>query len=458
MSRENDASAEYAFFLSYARKDALDAKGEISYFKDFKDELTKWVSSALGPVAELNKDIAFYDQESIPLGADWDAELRNALQTSRVMICLLSPNYFASEYCGKEFEVFSRRVRAHTDGLPAGARAPQLILPVLWEKPSNIEGKMPDVIKSLQFSHSSLGADYARRGLQRLLWLQRPGNDEETAFKRFVDGLVDVVVQEFNANRQLQPLPGLPHLSKVPSAFHLRAEPEPPPPVAGSAEGAEGTQPVAERSRGVEVLWLYCFAGGRHDYAELRRKNDCYGNSGPDWRPYLPDDDKMIDYTAGVIARNNGLSPRLQSVDDEDIVEKLRDAEDNNTIVAIIVDPWAVKLRSFREKLFKFDRARLSNCGVVVLWNDKDDETREAREQLQKLLGQTFPTSLAIRDVTFQDDVTSTKEFQEKLDQAIAEVKARVEARGRYLRGEVPPAGKIPTLPPAGALNAGGGQ
>lgn len=450
-----DNTSEYAFFLSYARKDALDAKGEISYFKDFKDELMKWVSSALGPVPELEKNIAFYDQDSIPLGADWDDELRRALQTSRVMICLLSPHYFASEYCGKEFEVFSRRVRAHTEGLPAGARPPRLILPVLWEKPSNIEGKMPDVLSSLQFSHSSLGDDYARRGLQRLLWLQRPGNEEEAAFKRFVDGLVDVVVQEFKANRQFKPLPDLPPLPKVPSAFHVRAAAPPPP-----ARPEEGPEDVGQpgEGRGVEVLWLYCFAGGRRDYAELRKKNDCYGNSGPDWRPYLPDDDKMIDYTAGVIARNNGLSPRLQSVDDEDIVEKLRDAEDNNTIVAIVVDPWAVKLKSFREKLFEFDRARLSNCGVVVLWNDKDEETRDARGQLQKLLGQTFPTNLAIRDVTFQDDVTSTKEFQEKLDQAIAEVKARVEARGRYLRGEVPPAAKIPTLPPAGAVNTGGGQ
>ncbi|HWS88602.1 MAG TPA: FxsC protein [Pyrinomonadaceae bacterium] len=454
MSNEKSAS-EYAFFLSYARKDARDAKGEISYFKDFKDDLTKWVSSALGPVAELEKDIAFYDQESIPLGADWDAELRRALQTSRVMICLFSPHYFASEYCGKEFEVFSRRVKAYTDALPQGARAPQLILPVLWEKPDNLQGKMPEVLKGLQFSHGSLGDDYAKKGLQRLLWRQRPGNQEEAAYKEFIDGLVDIVVREFNANRQVKPLAELPPLPKVPSAFHVRAAPPPPPGGGGAARNAE---PAEEAGHGVEVLWLYCFAGGKGDYAGLRQRNECYGNAGPDWRPYLPDDDKMIDYTASVIATSNGLTARLQSVDDADIVQKLRVAEDNNTIVAIVVDPWAFKLPNLKKKLEEYDKARLTNCGVVVLWNDKDKETQDARKDLQALLVKTFPTSFVYRDVTFQHDVNSKGDLEKKLAQAIKEVKLRVQERGRYLRGEPPPAEAIPTLPPAGAGEAGGGR
>jgi FxsC-like protein len=443
MSNETAAPAEYAFFLSYARANAKGPDGSDNvYFKQFKEDLTFFVSSALGPVAELDKDIVFYDKDSIDLGTDWDSELRRALQTSRVMVCLYSPAYFGREYCGKEFEVFRRRARAYAATLPQGAPAPAIILPVLWENPDNFAHKIPSALKAVQFTHGSLGGLYAQKGVLRLLAWQ-----EEALYKKFVTGLADIIVQTFNEHADVKPLPQLPPLSEVLSAFHT--PPEPAPGVAA---------PPAQVKRGVEVVWLYYFAGAKQDYAALRQKNECYGDTGRDWRPYLPDDDKMIRYTASVIATNSGVAPEPGPTDG-DIIAKLRDAEDKNTIVAIIVDPWAIKLPSFQKQLFEYDRARLSNCGVVVLWNDNDIETKGERERLQKLLEQTFPNSIISQDVTFQHSVNSKEELREKLERAIKDVKQRVENRGRLLRGEgLPSVERLPTLPTAGAALAGGDQ
>src|SRR5258706_10337779 len=111
----SDNKSGYWFFLSYARRDAKGDNGnENPWFQKFSSDLAQQVGTAFGlPAAIPNKDIEFYDRESIPAGSDWDKDLAEALQSSKVLVCLYSPAYFNSVYCGKEFTVFNSRVREY---------------------------------------------------------------------------------------------------------------------------------------------------------------------------------------------------------------------------------------------------------------------------------------------------------------------------------------------------------
>src|SRR3954468_18823863 len=100
--------SNYWFFLSYARRDALSNN---PYLKKFYKDL----ALAVGSAAALNSsvevsDIGFIDNQGIETGDNWRETLAEALQTSRVLVCLFSRSYFNSEFCGKEFHAFSLRL------------------------------------------------------------------------------------------------------------------------------------------------------------------------------------------------------------------------------------------------------------------------------------------------------------------------------------------------------------
>ena len=60
--------------------------------------------------------VAFIDTDSIKTGEDWNSRIAGALQITKVLVCVYSPNFFSKErrheYCAKEFDAFLRR---HTD-------------------------------------------------------------------------------------------------------------------------------------------------------------------------------------------------------------------------------------------------------------------------------------------------------------------------------------------------------
>jgi tetratricopeptide (TPR) repeat protein len=86
----------YEFFVSYSNADNKDG-----FVRDFVNRLEQ--------VPDFKKLFApeprvFYDKESILGMDDWESELQDAIETSRFLIVLLSPDYFQSEMCAKEFE------------------------------------------------------------------------------------------------------------------------------------------------------------------------------------------------------------------------------------------------------------------------------------------------------------------------------------------------------------------
>jgi hypothetical protein len=124
------------------------------------------------PIARLIRDLTHhlshytkdaganvFDQE-IPIGVPWKFRLAHYLATSRVFVPLLSPPYFQSDWCGKEWWVFKqRRVAA----LPPFAEEELAVVPVIWAPFSDHE--MHADFRSLQYHNRHLPNSYRTEGL-----------------------------------------------------------------------------------------------------------------------------------------------------------------------------------------------------------------------------------------------------------------------------------------------------
>ena len=91
-------------FISYARDDDIappgipDAKG----FVTFLDEHLRYQFRDLGP----HRPEIWRDNRRIPDGAQFDAAIDQALQTSRFLLVVMSPNWMARDWCRKELDTF----------------------------------------------------------------------------------------------------------------------------------------------------------------------------------------------------------------------------------------------------------------------------------------------------------------------------------------------------------------
>jgi tetratricopeptide (TPR) repeat protein len=87
----------FDFFVSYARSDNVN--GWIARFIEELLAEHKRFSSG----RELKP---FFDQHAITTGADWQLYLAHGIAHSRLFLAFLSPNYFASEWCRKEWRAW----------------------------------------------------------------------------------------------------------------------------------------------------------------------------------------------------------------------------------------------------------------------------------------------------------------------------------------------------------------
>ena len=85
--------------VSYSMRDSD------SYLGRFLDELKVAADQAVG------RELRFAIDHGLEPGSDWKTEWLEALRTCRAGVALLSPHYYASEWCTKELEVLRRRIR-----------------------------------------------------------------------------------------------------------------------------------------------------------------------------------------------------------------------------------------------------------------------------------------------------------------------------------------------------------
>jgi tetratricopeptide (TPR) repeat protein len=105
--------SDYHVFISYARKDN-EPKG-----KDGKG----WVDALAHDLAAFHvedrrpKLNIFFDNDRIENGDFWSSKIREGLRQSRLFLAVLSPNFFASDWCRKEVEEYLRIEHAKARGV-----------------------------------------------------------------------------------------------------------------------------------------------------------------------------------------------------------------------------------------------------------------------------------------------------------------------------------------------------
>src|SRR6056297_1104131 len=83
---------ESDIFISYAHAD--DADG-------FVTGLVQWLEEELSAFASF--DVCLVDRKDIKSMDDWEAKIYEGLRSSRLLVALVSPNYFLSSLCRKEW-------------------------------------------------------------------------------------------------------------------------------------------------------------------------------------------------------------------------------------------------------------------------------------------------------------------------------------------------------------------
>jgi FxsC-like protein len=406
------------FFLSYARRDD---KGT-EYVKQFHADLAREVARIAGAESSLDPEqVGFIDVKGNQPGGNWDSGVGEALQAAKVMVCVYSRGYFNSSYCGQEFEAFRRRLEA------AGAGAgelPPLIVPVLWSAKEELPSPLPDAVRKIQYTYADFGNEYAEKGLYRLHALKDP------AYTRFVLDFARLVV-DLGRQHDVPGLPRTPSLQEIPNAFRR-------------VDGMAGEEGRAAPAFGPKVAVFVFAAANQSDLQEWRETLHFYGaDGGWDWRPFFPEVEDEVGLVCQEVATGERLRFQELPVGDS-LREQIRQAEESNTVVVIVVDPWTLRVQRYKDPLSEYDKQSFWNCGVVISWNDGDAETQARRPELQRelesILFRNLSTNRVIRPVK------SVGELRSALSEAINEVRAQIVKRADLAGGPIGPARPIPQL------------
>lgn len=136
----DDQDYKFDVFISYPHgKDDEDIATWVQkiFYKHFKLCLK---NSRVGRTVDIH-----LDTEVIKPGDKWEPKLKDALVRSRILVPILSINYFSSRYCRAEFAVMLHRERKL--GYWNGHNENSLIIPVhLWGEPDTF----PEIVRKYQ--------------------------------------------------------------------------------------------------------------------------------------------------------------------------------------------------------------------------------------------------------------------------------------------------------------------
>lgn len=195
------------FFASYSSRDGAEVASKRP-FKKFIELLRARVQSKTGI---QGRAISFVDGENIKTGDDWTQALSDELRTAEVIVCLVSPNYLGSLWCGRELEIFDQRYQ-RWKATTNGSSSSRFILPVSWEV---LPAALPPKLALHQFAEHEFPSSYLKKGLW---YLATRTNDDD--FIDVVELLSDRIKEAIVSAQRLPPhdLP-IVDFNAIPSAF-----------------------------------------------------------------------------------------------------------------------------------------------------------------------------------------------------------------------------------------------
>jgi len=361
--RDRASDRQPYFFLSYAHTPAWGAGG---------GDPDHWVHvlftdlyNHIMALTDLPADVpaGFMDRE-MHSGDGWPEKLSQNLATCRVFVPLLSPRYFASEMCGKEWFAFHERIlraRATRAGdVPA-------IVPALW---THVDyDQLPDSVRHIHVDHAAFGDRYSANGFYGLIKLNRLHDEYEETVLGLAQRIVRVA--------QEAPLPpGRPRpYESTPSAFKPRGE-------------------------GPRHIHLTVVAPSRHALPEHRDTRP-YGEDAQDWNPYHSESARPLPVLAEELIRSLDYRITVSSFDEEagDTATGLppvaagspEGTEPTGRPGIVLIDRWSLTDEERRHRLKMFDSAARPWVSAIVPWNRADpqchgDEGRRLAEELDRTL------------------------------------------------------------------------
>ncbi|MDN3359125.1 TIR-like protein FxsC [Actinomadura sp. DC4] len=370
------------FFLSYARS---------KYQPDDGSDPDLWVKKLYKALCydvhhlTASPNPGFMDLQT-PLGSQWPAMLSGALSQCRVFVALLSPGYFTSEYCGKEWAVFTERMRAHS----GGGEPPIALIPALWT-PFRLD-ELPPEVSEIQLIPPGFPRTYGEEGFFGLMKLRRYNQ----AYKESVLLMAKTIkrIAEETNLRTCTP----PDLAEVENAFAVHQ-----------------AKSVARR---VQVtVAAYSLPASRAEGADRSlqsRSPYYYGHTMREWTPYRSrtDSTPIARYAEQVIA-GLGHQAVIAPLDEPEV-----EAAPAPSIM--VVDPWAAGVPAIGDRLRRLDDPPRH---VIVPWNNDDEDTTRDEDRLERDLTATVGRSLALNGSARR--VPTLKAFREQLPKAVNEAITR---------------------------------
>lgn len=232
---------EYYFFLSYANENN-DEVEVCKFFNALCEEICRQEGHKEG-----TPGIGFRDQGELKTGADWQLEMMTALQNSRTLVCLYSPAYFKSRWCGCEWETFRLRRELYVDAKRQAGEInllpPHVIKPIVW-----MASERPEKASVIQIFNFKTKDDFYRKaGLFRLIRRHEKYKDD---YEQFIAQLASEILKEKELSLPAYPISPDGLLGQIKNPFVPVLEPDPPavPNGKGESENVKAKSNVAKPS------------------------------------------------------------------------------------------------------------------------------------------------------------------------------------------------------------------
>lgn len=407
------------FFFSYARND------KSPYLDDFFEKLRDEVMHKTA--VKLPNDACFRDTDNIDMGERWTEELVNALQTSHVLVCAYSQSFFSSDYCGKEVSAFLSRVSKYKE---VKVDTPDVILPVLWETPSTYS--VPSALTEIKYSHKADVETYTAKGLLTLSKLGRYKDE----YLEFIEQLA-LKIQQVSQSIDL-PSTKIADIRSLPNAFEF---------VGPKSEigTLSLSNPNPRQTRAIFAV------GVKSELQEIKKQIENYDDSGEYWKPFYPDEEEI-----GIILQQIASDKKLHYVPvkcADTLPDIIRDAENNNCVAILVVDPWSAKLAKYKTPLSKFDEDHFINSAVIVIWNNNDEETTQEKGDLIFNLRNSLSRCMLDNTTMVKDDIATMDDLKNSMSNAIDDARAKLLKRAKFFQTIEGGTKPMPLLSAAGVVN-----
>ena len=190
---------------------------------------------------------------------------------------------------------------------------------------------------------------------------------------------------------------------------------------------------AAPENVGPRVAQFVFVAGCSNELQQIRPAASCYGSEGGrDWRPWDPPDQSLVGILAQKAAGEENVFCEYLPID-ENLVDQLRKAEETNTMVVMVVDPWTIKMPSYGKKMETYDKNNFANSAVLVPWCENDQSNEVLKIKLTNLIQATFFRSSS-NTTYFRDQIVSSTEFHRAVSSIICEIRRRLMQRAQVYR------------------------